>query len=135
MFPIFLLLSTFSFWFEDRIGVHPPVWNLIAFGRYPLSIYSGIHSIFAELDYPFRIRFVLSQRRGCCGRTEFARYALLSRRSSRRCASQSPFWSGMKACGTILPPVRDRFSLRFYNRDRNIPFSNCVSLNRIVHDG
>src|ERR1700679_2778859 len=38
---LFLLLSTVSFWFEDRIGVHPPVWNVIAFGRYPLSIYSG----------------------------------------------------------------------------------------------
>jgi len=38
---IFLMLSTVSFWFEDRIGVHPPVWNVIAFGRYPLSIYSG----------------------------------------------------------------------------------------------
>jgi ABC-2 type transport system permease protein len=38
---VFLMLSTVSFWFEDRIGVHPPVWNVIAFGRYPLSIYSG----------------------------------------------------------------------------------------------
>jgi ABC-2 type transport system permease protein len=38
---IFLMLTTLSFWFEDRVGVHPPVWNVIAFGRYPLSIYSG----------------------------------------------------------------------------------------------
>ncbi|HTV58619.1 MAG TPA: ABC-2 family transporter protein [Verrucomicrobiae bacterium] len=38
---VFLILSAVSFWFEDRIGVHPPVWNIIAFGRYPLSIYSG----------------------------------------------------------------------------------------------
>src|SRR5580693_3015843 len=37
---VFLILSTVSFWFEDRIGVHPPIWNVIAFGRYPLSIYS-----------------------------------------------------------------------------------------------
>jgi ABC-2 type transport system permease protein len=36
----FSMLSTVSFWFEDRIGVHPPAWNLIAFGRYPLTIYS-----------------------------------------------------------------------------------------------
>jgi len=36
----FMLLSCASFWFEDRIGIHPPVWNLIAFGRYPLSVYS-----------------------------------------------------------------------------------------------
>jgi ABC-2 type transport system permease protein len=36
----FMMLSCVSFWFEDRVGIHPPVWNLIAFGRYPLSIYS-----------------------------------------------------------------------------------------------
>jgi len=36
----FMMLSCVSFWFEDRIGVHAPVWNLIAFGRYPLSVYS-----------------------------------------------------------------------------------------------
>lgn len=45
---VFVMLTSASFWFEDRIGIIPPVWNLIAFGRYPLSIYS-----------PF-IRFVLS---------------------------------------------------------------------------
>lgn len=38
---VFLMLTTVTFWFEDRIGVHPPVWNVIAFGRWPLSIYSG----------------------------------------------------------------------------------------------
>src|ERR1700723_4570306 len=32
---VFLLLSSLSFWFEDRLGVHPPFWNLFAFGRYP----------------------------------------------------------------------------------------------------
>ena len=36
----FMLLSCASFWFEDRVGIHAPVWNLIAFGRYPLSAYS-----------------------------------------------------------------------------------------------
>jgi ABC-2 type transport system permease protein len=50
---IFLILSTFSFWFEDRIGVHPPVWNVIAFGRYPLSIYSGAVQFFLCWIIPF----------------------------------------------------------------------------------
>jgi ABC-2 type transport system permease protein len=45
---VFLMLTSVSFWFEDRVGIIPPVWNMIAFGRYPLSIYSGF------------IRFVLS---------------------------------------------------------------------------
>lgn len=38
---VFLILTAVSFWFEDRIGVAPPVWNVIAFGRYPLTIYSA----------------------------------------------------------------------------------------------
>lgn len=50
---VFLLLTTVSFWFEDRIGVHPPVWNLIAFGRYPLSIYSGAVQFFLCWIIPF----------------------------------------------------------------------------------
>jgi ABC-2 type transport system permease protein len=50
---IFLILSTVSFWFEDRIGVHPPVWNIIAFGRYPLSIYSGPVQFFLCWIIPF----------------------------------------------------------------------------------
>lgn len=50
---VFLILSTMSFWFEDRIGVHPPAWNLIAFGRYPLSIYSGLVQFFLCWIIPF----------------------------------------------------------------------------------
>ncbi len=50
---VFLILSTVSFWFEDRIGVHPPVWNVIAFGRYPLSIYSGVVQFFLCWIVPF----------------------------------------------------------------------------------
>jgi ABC-2 type transport system permease protein len=50
---IFLMLSTVSFFWEDRIGVHPPVWNLIAFGRYPLSIYSGVVQFFLCWIIPF----------------------------------------------------------------------------------
>ena len=50
---IFLLLTTVSFWFEDKIGVHPPVWNVFAFGRYPLSIYSGAVQFFLCWIIPF----------------------------------------------------------------------------------
>jgi ABC-2 type transport system permease protein len=50
---VFLLLTTVSFWFEDRIGVHPPVWNVIAFGRWPLSIYSGAVQFFLCWVIPF----------------------------------------------------------------------------------
>ena len=50
---VFLILTTASFWFEDRIGIHPPVWNVIAFGRYPLSIYSGAVQFFLCWIIPF----------------------------------------------------------------------------------
>jgi ABC-2 type transport system permease protein len=50
---IFLILSTVSFFWEDRIGVHPPVWNVIAFGRYQLSIYSGVVQFFLCWIIPF----------------------------------------------------------------------------------
>jgi ABC-2 type transport system permease protein len=50
---VFLALSCFSFWFEDRIGIHPPAWNLLAFGRYPLSIYSSAIRFFLSWIIPF----------------------------------------------------------------------------------
>ena len=50
---VFLILTTVSFWWEDRIGVHPPVWNVIAFGRYPLSIYNGVVQFFLCWIVPF----------------------------------------------------------------------------------
>lgn len=36
---IFIALTASSFWIEDRIGISPPVFNLMQFGRYPLTIY------------------------------------------------------------------------------------------------
>ncbi len=45
---IFVGLSATSFWIEDRIGIVPPIFNLMQFGRYPLTIYDAW------------IRFVLS---------------------------------------------------------------------------
>jgi ABC-2 type transport system permease protein len=39
-FAVFLLLTAVSFWFEDRVGIVPPVFNMLTFGRYPLTIYN-----------------------------------------------------------------------------------------------
>jgi len=36
---IFIGLTATSFWIEDRIGISPPIFNLMQFGRYPLTIY------------------------------------------------------------------------------------------------
>ncbi len=38
---IFVGLTATSFWIEDRIGISPPVFNLMQFGRYPLTIYDA----------------------------------------------------------------------------------------------
>jgi ABC-2 type transport system permease protein len=73
---IFLLLSTVSFWFEDRIGVHPPAWNLIAFGRYPLSIYSAPIQFFLSWIIPFGFATFYPTVR-LLHRAEFLRYAPL----------------------------------------------------------
>lgn len=73
---IFLLLSTVSFWFEDRIGVHPPVWNVIAFGRYPLSIYSGVVQFFLCWIIPFGLASFYPSVR-LLGRTVTPEYAPL----------------------------------------------------------
>ncbi len=73
---VFLLLSTFSFWFEDRIGIHPPFWNLIAFGRYPLSIYSSSIQFFLSWIVPFAFATFYPGAR-LLNHAEFHRYALL----------------------------------------------------------
>ena len=39
-FAVFLLLTAVSFWFEDRVGIVPPIYNMLTFGRYPLTIYN-----------------------------------------------------------------------------------------------
>jgi len=36
---VFVVLTAVSFWFEDRLGVGPPVYNMIRFARYPVTIY------------------------------------------------------------------------------------------------
>lgn len=73
---VFLFLSTFSFFFEDRIGIHPPFWNLLAFGRYPLSIYSGYIQFLLSWIIPFGFATFYPATR-LLGRPEFRLYAPL----------------------------------------------------------
>lgn len=39
---VFVILSSLSFHFEDRLGVSAPVFNLISFSRYPLPIFNNL---------------------------------------------------------------------------------------------
>ena len=50
---IFTMLATVSFWMEDKVGVMPPVYNLIVFGRYPLDIYNGFLRVLLSWVIPF----------------------------------------------------------------------------------
>ena len=50
---IFLALTSVSFWMEDRVGIIPPVYNMMAFGRYPLDIYGTPIRIFLSWIVPF----------------------------------------------------------------------------------
>lgn len=50
---VFLGLTAVSFWHEDRMGLSPPVYNIIRFSRYPLTIYSLPVRVFLTFVLPF----------------------------------------------------------------------------------
>ncbi len=50
---VFLILTAVSFWFEDRVGIVPPVFNMLTFGRYPLTIYSTFIQFMLSWVIPF----------------------------------------------------------------------------------
>jgi ABC-2 type transport system permease protein len=50
---IFLMLTCVAFWMEDRVGVVPPVYNMLAFGRYPLDIYGQFIRFLLSWVIPF----------------------------------------------------------------------------------
>ena len=73
---VFLMLTSVSFWMEDRIGIGPPVWNLIAFGRYPLNIYGCFVQFILSLIIPFGFASFYPTVR-LLGRQEFRFYGAL----------------------------------------------------------
>ncbi len=50
---VFVIISSVNFWFEDRIGLAPPVYNMIAFGRYPITIYNVFVQFMLNWIIPF----------------------------------------------------------------------------------
>jgi ABC-2 type transport system permease protein len=50
---VFLAITSVSFWFEDKMGIAPPVYNVIRFSRYPLSIYSLPVRVLLTFVLPF----------------------------------------------------------------------------------
>lgn len=74
---VFLGLTCVSFWSEDRLGLAPPVYNVIRFSRYPLTIYSRWVQIFLMFVLPFAwVAFYPAT--WFVGAPEFRRLALLT---------------------------------------------------------
>jgi ABC-2 type transport system permease protein len=70
---VFTALSSVSFWFVDRIGLLPPIYNMIAFGRYPVTIYNTALRFLLSWIIPFAfVGFFPST--WFLGRHEFAGY-------------------------------------------------------------
>lgn len=50
---VFLALASVSFWIEDKIGVLPPIYNLSAFARYPVTIYHPVLRVLLTWVLPY----------------------------------------------------------------------------------
>lgn len=50
---VFMLFAASSFWFEDRVGMVPPVYNLMEFGRWPVAIYHWSVQFLITVLIPF----------------------------------------------------------------------------------
>lgn len=70
---LFLALASVSFWAEDKVGVLPPVYNLMAFGRYPLTIYHPVLRALLSWVMPFGF-VAFYPATGFLGRGEFRAY-------------------------------------------------------------
>jgi ABC-2 type transport system permease protein len=50
---VFLALTCVSFWFEDRLGIQPPIYNCIVFGRYPIETFHPVVRFLLRWVIPF----------------------------------------------------------------------------------
>lgn len=50
---VFLILTSVAFWVEDRVGIVPPIYNMLTFGRYPLTIYNVFIQFMLSWIIPF----------------------------------------------------------------------------------
>ncbi len=50
---VFMAFAATGFWFEDRVGMVPPVYNLMEFGRWPAGIYHPALKLVITCIIPF----------------------------------------------------------------------------------
>lgn len=53
LLSVFTVLSSMSFHFEDRLGLVPPMYNLVVFSRYPLPIFNRLVQFILSWLIPF----------------------------------------------------------------------------------
>lgn len=74
---VFTILASLSFWMPSRIGLMAPVYNLMAFGKYPVTIYN--HLLQAVLTWIIPFAFVaFFPCTLVMGRSGFLFYAMLT---------------------------------------------------------
>lgn len=72
---VFLGITAVSFWHEDRMGLAPPVYNMIRFARYPITIFGAPVRFFLTFILPFAwVAFYPAT--WFLGSPEFSRFAL-----------------------------------------------------------
>jgi ABC-2 type transport system permease protein len=50
---VFASFASLGFWFEDRVGMMPPVYNLMEFGRWPVGLYAPWLKLLVTCIIPF----------------------------------------------------------------------------------
>lgn len=50
---VFIFLAAMSFWWPDRMGLLPPIYNMTAFGKYPVTIYHPVLQFLLKWIIPF----------------------------------------------------------------------------------
>jgi ABC-2 type transport system permease protein len=50
---VFMAFASLGFWFEDRVGMMPPVYNLMEFGRWPVELYAPWLKLLITCLIPF----------------------------------------------------------------------------------
>lgn len=50
---VFQSFAALGFWFDDRVGMMPPVYNLMEFGRWPVDLYAPWLKLFITCVIPF----------------------------------------------------------------------------------
>jgi ABC-2 type transport system permease protein len=75
---VFLVLISLSFWSQDRLSILPPVYNLLSFATYPLTIFKSVVQIFLTWVIPFGFAAFYPAAGFLANSETFRTYSLLS---------------------------------------------------------